>query len=132
MKNQVETIAISKNNDMGVPRISAAFENLWESAASRLDDEELEWYSGFVDTAQNETANLASIIMQLGCLIGNEHNTACSMATGCFQRPDSVSELLFSLSFSLDTITGLLHIGDSAQGRLKRPDLYKPKAGLDE
>jgi hypothetical protein len=122
-------LPISKNNELGVMGTSKAFENLWARAAGLLGEEELEWFSGLADNAKEETANLASIIMQLGCLIASDGNQDGHAKTGSFQSPDSVAELLFAISSIMDAITGLLYIAGSAQHRLTHPNLYKPKAG---
>ena len=48
-----------------------------------------------------------------------------TIGAGNFQSHSDVPELLYSIANSLDTIQGLIHVGSSADHRLKHPELYR-------
>lgn len=105
--------------NLGVATVSAGIAHLWKKTASRLTTEELEWFAGYTEEAEREGQNLASIVMDIGCLVGAD------TSAGNFRHQSSVSTLLFSISHQIDTINGMLYMGSSAGHRLRDPELYQ-------
>jgi hypothetical protein len=102
----------------GAAIVSTGIFHLWEKVASRLTTEELEWFAKYTSEAERESQNLASIVMDIGCLVGADTDA------GSFRSQSSISTLLFSISHQVDTISGMIYIGSCAEHRLRHPELY--------
>lgn len=98
----------------GIPKTSNAIMALWEKAADRLTDAELDWFSDLSDSALVESENLSQNLEGMACLVGSDKFSES------FQDPNSLSVLMYSLSNQLDVINGLLRVSGEAEGRLKR------------
>lgn len=91
---------------------------LWESTAKQLSSDDLEWFAEAEGLAMDELENLSTVMMGIGCLVNSDERA------GNFQRKESVATLLFNLNHQVETISGLLHIANSATDRLNHPDIY--------
>lgn len=91
---------------------------LFRKAAHHLTADELKWLTGLSDFVETETENLSENLMAIGCLVGADKDA------GSFQSPHQTSNLLFSLSNQLSTLSGMAHIAAFAQDRLDNADLY--------
>lgn len=98
---------------------------LWERVSHTLTDKELEWFSGATEHAEHGLITLKQTIESIGCLVMNDANLEREKQAGNFSNNDDVPDLLFSIANSLDTIQGLIHIGSSADDRLKNPERYR-------
>ena len=92
---------------------------LWERAAPSLSKEELEWFSNASEHADTLTQDLQEVLEGIGCLV-NDNDKPVS-----FQSSGSVATLLFNISRQLETVSGLIHVGDSASSRLLYPERYE-------
>ena len=88
---------------------------LCRRTASSLSHEELSWF--------------ARITEGLGCLISTDGNLEPGNAAGNFRDSADVSGLLFNSTNQLQTIAGLIHIGDSAAHRLYMPEACDHEKG---
>jgi hypothetical protein len=120
MANNDSTVPETKTSGIGQCIISSnILIKLWERASDTLTDEELEWFSGATDHAENMIIPLHETINGIGCLVASDEQD------GTFQSRHDVPGLLFSIANSLDTIQGLIHIGSAANHRLRKPECYR-------
>lgn len=99
--------------------------NLWERTRDALTEKELEWFAGATEHAEQGLISLKQTIENIGCLVMSDANLERGTQAGNFRDNYAASELLFSIAYSLDTIQGLVHIGSSADDRLKYPERYE-------
>ncbi|WP_445368525.1 hypothetical protein ACH5Y9_03410 [Methylomonas sp. BW4-1] len=103
---------------LGVRSISKAIDTLWGTSADQLSQQELEWFAGFTDAARNDAEDLARIVSGIGFLIDNDSDA------GNFKDKREVMRLLTTISNQIDTIAGMITLGDYASSRLMHPDIY--------
>lgn len=96
---------------------------LWQRTERSLSKSELAWFAKSTWHAHQETNNLRGILSGLGCLI------SADTQSGALQDKSSLSSLLLSVSTQLDTIGGMLEIGNAATDRLLHPEIYSPLEG---
>lgn len=106
---------------------SNVISELWKRASGNMSKDELEWFAGAVEHAEHVAFQLQNTVAGIGCLVSADGNDG-GLKAGNFQDAHDVSSLLFGISHTISGIRGLLHVGTSAQFRLKRPDLYKSEA----
>lgn len=116
--DQTEQEPAQESENYGIPHVSTALFCLWEKSAGSMTDGELKWFSQFTDEAEHKAADLSEIVAGIGCEIGNEKNF------GSFQIKGEVATLLFNIAHQIDTIRGMIQIGDSANDRLRHPEGY--------
>lgn len=121
-----QSAASSESTINAVCDTSNMLHELWERASPSLSDSELEWFAGASEHAGNIVGNLRHVVEGIGCLVANDGSGQdISCRAGNFQSANSVSSLLFSIENQLDSLQGLINIGDSAGHRLRNPDLYR-------
>ena len=99
---------------------------LWERTSHTLTDKDLEWFSGATEHAEYELASLNRAIVSIGCLALNDAALERGKQAGNFQIDSGdTPDLLFSIANSLSAIQGLIHVGSSADDRLKNPERYQ-------
>lgn len=115
----IERQELHKQHNFGIVSAGNAFTALWNKAADQMTVGELQWFVGLTDCAERETHNLAGMIEGIGCAIINDETS------GAFENRDTVAELLFGLAHQLNTIRGMIRVGNSAEYRLRHPELYQ-------
>jgi hypothetical protein len=98
-------------NNMGIRRASNALTNLWEYSKNTLGKEQLEWYAGLSDAANQEAQNIADHLTAFGLLLNDADQSA--HPTG-----ETMASILFSLATQVNTIAALVQIGTDADFRL--------------
>lgn len=109
--------SVDKSIDAVCDTSNVLFE-LWKRTERSLSKSELSWFAKSAWHAHQETNNLRDILSGLGCLI------SADTQSGALQDKSSLSSLLFSVSTQLDTIGGMLEIGNAATDRLLHPEIY--------
>ena len=103
---------------------SNVFFELWERTSSTLTEKELEWFSRSTEYAEMMLRNLRDTMEGIGCLVASDTKENNAYPAGNFQSNSDVPTLLFSLANSIDSIQGMIHVGTSADDRLRNPELY--------
>ncbi|SFF19550.1 hypothetical protein [Nitrosomonas sp. Nm166] len=124
MANNDSTVPETKTSRIDQCRSSNIMIKLWERTSHTLTKKELEWFSAATEHAEHMIISLHDTIEGVGCLVSGDGWDG-SVRSGNFQSHNDVPELLYSIANSLDTIQGLIHIGSSADHRLKYPELYR-------
>lgn len=104
----------------GAPDVYSVVTELWERAADRLSEKELEWFSGCSDNAEYVLSNIADSVARIGILIHNDDDDH----TRCFDNA-SVGCLLYHLAESMRGVEALVSVGSCACSRLIHKDRYK-------
>lgn len=107
----------------GVCTAESVMFELWERTAPSLTTEELRWFARATDQAQNILTAMTPVVESIGGLVSHDGNTQ-GVRAGNFQGADDVPGLLFNITHQLQTIAGLIHVGDSAAQRLYLPEAY--------
>lgn len=94
---------------------------LWERNTDSFTVDELEWFKNAAEHAETLASDLEDVLEGLGCLILDDvsrlqEGTPC---VGSFHG-DGVPALLFFIAKNLNTIQGLIHVGDSARFKLAK------------
>ena len=124
MANEDSTAPETKSSRIEQCRYSNIMINLWERTSHKLTKKELEWFSGATEHAEHMIISLHDTVQGIGCLVSGDGQDG-SVRSGNFQSHNDVPELLYSIACSLDAIQGLIHIGNSAELRLRYPELYQ-------
>lgn len=98
---------------------------LWERTSHTLTDKELEWFSCATEQAEDSLIALKQTVESNGCLVLNDANLEKGIKAGNFQSAHDTSDLLFTIANQIENIQGLVHVGKSADHRLKNPELYR-------
>lgn len=104
--------------------ISSAYHvmwELWERNSHTFTKNELEWFAGAVDQAEIITGSLQDAISSIEYLLSNP---------GIAGENHDMPGLLWAISNQLDAIRGLLHVGTSAEYRLRHPELFEKKDSM--
>lgn len=108
--------------------VAHIFEELWGRTSDRLSDKELEWFEGATATANFAAQNLRDVVEGIGCLVSaDEDRDTGRPNAGNFRSADDVSKLLFFIAQSVDSLHGLMTIGEEASFRRNHPHLFRPR-----
>jgi hypothetical protein len=121
-ENAPETHAAAsgkRQESLGVSSPHNVALRLWEKAADKLTDQELNWVADLSTAAQMELANMVEVTESIGCLVLADEDS------GALQDKYSVSTLLFSISKQLDSINAMLNLSSNAKSMLDDPDIYR-------
>jgi len=124
MANEDSTVPETKISRIEICNSHNIMVELWERTSHTLTDKELKWFSQTTEHAEHGLVSLKQTIENIGCLVMNDANLEKGKQAGNFRDNDDAADLLFSIANTLDTIQGLIHIGSSADHRLKNPDSY--------
>ena len=124
MANEDFTVPETKISRIEICNSCNIMVKLWERNSHTFTDKELEWFSYATDHAEQGLVSLKQTIESIGCLVLNDVNLERGAQAGNFQADTDLPDLLFTIAHSLDNIQGLLHVGSSADHRLKNPELY--------
>lgn len=102
---------------------------LWERTSHTLTDEELKWFSEATEHAEHGLISLKQTLENIGSMVLNDAYLERGKQAGNFRDNEDLPDLLFTIANSLDNIQGLIHVGNSADHRLKNPEHYRK---LDE
>ena len=97
--------------------------NLWERTSHTLTNKEWEWFAGATEQAEMSLMSLKQTIESIGCMVMHDANLK-GVAAGNFQSGHDVPDLLLTIANQLENIQGLVHIGSSADARLKNPECH--------
>ncbi|SEG15208.1 hypothetical protein [Nitrosomonas ureae] len=98
---------------------------LWERTSHTLTDKELKWFSQATEHAEQGLLSLKQTLESIGCLVLNEESLEAGKRSGNFQSSNDVPDLLFAIANYIENIQGLIHVGSSADARLKHPERYR-------
>ncbi|AMK75399.1 MULTISPECIES: hypothetical protein [Methylomonas] len=109
---QTESLQIkTRATDFGAPRVDRALFFLWSKAKNQLSNDQLKWFAGFGEKAEQEACDLADALLQLYC--NADENSL-----------DNTREVLLSLAHQAYSIAGMSSIGASAADLLINPELH--------
>jgi hypothetical protein len=94
---------------------SAGLSMLWQKASGQMNLQELEWLAdGAARQVRSESASLATVMMNTGCLVQADDGNV-----GSFLDTDSAADLFFNLHNQLSAIAGLANIAEDASHRVR-------------
>jgi hypothetical protein len=108
-----------ESDDLGIyfgplPTISRALSLLYDAAADNLTRDQLHYLAQFSDMAQEQAANLSSVLSDISTLYGYVN-------AGYEPDEQGTALLLDNLSKQLDGISGLIKLSSAASCRLAKP-----------
>lgn len=107
--------------------VSTIIHTLWSATdANTLSDEQLEALS-CSDSLTGRLSDVAEVMMGIGCLVAEDGNSGSK--TGSFQEPDSITQLLWSLSDVIETAAAASFVANDAKTVLHLRTQAKARSG---
>ena len=125
MSNEDSTAPDTKTSRIDICNSYNIMVDLLERTSHTLTDKELEWFSCATEQAEENLIALRQTIESIGCLVLNDANLEKGIKAGNFQTGHDAPDLLFTIANQIENIQGLVHVGSSANHRLKNPELYR-------
>jgi len=118
MSTQAQANKQPASPSFGTKRIDVALQALWSKASNHLNNDELKWFAGLGETAEQQALGLADALESYYCHTAEDSDV------------DDFRDLLFCLSNQAYAVVGMAGICASATDRLIHPERYV-KTGID-
>lgn len=102
--------------------VSNVIEELWDRVSDQLTSKELKWFAAAGDAAEHMAFQLEEVVENIGCLVADDKRV------GSFQSSSGLPPLLFAISHAINSIRGMIAIGDAAHYRLVNPEQYQARS----
>lgn len=100
---------------------ASMMDELWSRTADTLSPEELDWFAGCTEHGLHAMQNLEDVISTVAGFVVDDVTTK----TGGFQDTGGATSLLLTITQSLNSIRGMIEVGQDASARLAKPELYQ-------